>query len=181
MADRKKDEQGFAQLSVFRSFVGVLDALDAAPQEIPPETESEQKLHDSYQALRADMLNTFTKLGLEEFHAAEGDLFQPSIHSQVPPCPAYPPHRASSASLAMRLALNLQLPRPGYQVEEVVVEENAAVGTVVQQVFPGLRTKTGTVRQAKVRVGVAAKPAEQEVQTQDRAAVGSAEDEDGAL
>ena len=66
------------------------------------------------------------------------------------------------------------------QVEEVVVEENAAVGTVVEQVFPGLRTKTGTVRQAKVRVG-AAKPTEQEVQAQDRAAVNSSDDEDGAL
>ena len=45
------------------------DGLTALPVSDGEEKEPEPKLHESYQALYRDMLDKFTKFGLQEYHA----------------------------------------------------------------------------------------------------------------
>jgi len=83
MAEKRKDEAGFAQLSVFSDFGELIESLEAAPRDFPATDEGEQKIHDSYQALFKDMMLTMQKQGLEEFHAVLGEKYSEELHHIV--------------------------------------------------------------------------------------------------
>ena len=77
--DSKKDEEGTAMLAVTKAFFGKKDKEEASVMEqfrdglttlpVAESAEAEAKLHESYQALYRDMVDKFSKFGLQEYHA----------------------------------------------------------------------------------------------------------------
>lgn len=122
IAESKKEQKDKAIFSVTKSFADVMDEMERAESEVPPADEAQQGLHNSYQVLARDMREKFSKFGLEEFHAAVGEAFNPSKHEDMTgedhPAPA----------------------------------EAAKPGCVASEVAPGLRMKAGIVRKAGVTV-----------------------------
>jgi molecular chaperone GrpE (heat shock protein) len=77
--DSKKDEEGTAMLAVTKAFFGKKEKEEASVMEqfrdglttlpVAESAEAEAKLHESYQALYRDMVDKFSKFGLQEYHA----------------------------------------------------------------------------------------------------------------
>ncbi|GJQ15446.1 hypothetical protein GpartN1_g7237.t1 [Galdieria partita] len=80
-----KEKQEIAEVSkasVIRELIAVLDNFERAAAAIVVNTESEKKIHDSYQALAKQLLDAMMKLNVEPIDAV-GQPFNPNLHEAV--------------------------------------------------------------------------------------------------
>merc|ERR1712146_537097 len=138
--ESKKDNEGAAMLAVTKAFFGTKDddeasvmemfrdGLTALPVSDGEEKEAESKLHESYQALYRDMLDKFTKFGLQEYHAVVGENYDASVHEKT----------------------------GEIEVGGAETENDLIPGTITEEMASGLKMPHGVVRRAKVVVAVAA-------------------------
>ena len=158
------------------------DGLETLP--VAEGAENEAKLHESYQALYRDMVDKFTKFGLQEYHAVStpvrfARLTRSFFHNNGP-----------SLIRSFSFALSFFLSPPSFAVQVVGEKYDAAVhekagelqlelpgsaddpapNTVTEEVASGLKMKVGVVRRAKVVVAMAAPEPEKEEEPEEEVA-----------
>ncbi|GJD05552.1 Protein GrpE [Galdieria sulphuraria] len=82
MNKEKQDIAEVTKANVIRELIAVLDNFERAAAAIIVNTESEQKIHDSYQALAKQLLDAMMKLNVEPIDAV-GQPFNPNLHEAV--------------------------------------------------------------------------------------------------
>jgi hypothetical protein len=171
-------------------FRGGLTALPVSDGE---EKEAESKLHESYQALYRDMLDKFTKFGLQEYHAVSWLLNISNATGAYERTGAATWTSNSSSFFFIEnirswcstwthfsLIFNVDSQVVGENYDASVhektgeievggaeTENDSAPGTITEEMASGLKMPHGVVRRAKVVVAVSApSPAESEDETE---------------
>ena len=186
--DQNKDKEGFAQLTVLKSFTEILDKFSSAPQTLPAATEAEEKLHSSYQALykqvgaKGEGQRAMVRVGVrvrvrvakpyptlpysQSTAASPRSASDPTLaypHPTLTPCPALP-CQLTDRFIAFGLVEFHAVVGEDYdvlsheKVDEVLCEEGGKANAVVKEVREGLKTKNGVVRKAQVVVTKAPPP-----------------------
>ena len=79
-ANRVNVEQ---KAEAFKKFLPILDAFETADANVKPVEEGEIKINADFQEIYKALLEKFESMGLEAFHAAEGDDFVPEFHEAI--------------------------------------------------------------------------------------------------
>jgi molecular chaperone GrpE len=82
MNKEKQDIAEVTKANVVRELISVLDNFERAAAAIVVQTESERKIHESYQALAKQLLDAMIKLNVEPIDAV-GQPFNPNLHEAV--------------------------------------------------------------------------------------------------
>eukprot|EP00172_Hildenbrandia_rubra_P003200 Plantae.Rhodophyta-Hildenbrandia_rubra.ctg4822.p1 GENE.Plantae.Rhodophyta-Hildenbrandia_rubra.ctg4822~~Plantae.Rhodophyta-Hildenbrandia_rubra.ctg4822.p1 ORF type:complete len:341 (+),score=84.16 Plantae.Rhodophyta-Hildenbrandia_rubra.ctg4822:90-1112(+) len=75
-------QEGKAVAKLCKEFLGVLDAFERASSSLKVETEKEEVIHKSYQAINKQLLEVFAKLEVEAMDSV-GQEFDPKLHDAI--------------------------------------------------------------------------------------------------